>query len=364
MERDIIMKEIYELLNNVEINLDEYDDQKLSNYESKVIKRQILKEIKKLDHENKKKGKGFRTSIVAACLCALIGVGGISVAAAAGLLPVSETFREIFGINSTEKSKVADKMGSAIHISDEDNGYKITAEGVINDNEHIYVVYKIEKSDGSSLYKNKGCTNVDFWNFKMASWVNGSVGRVEQEYTSKYIRYYTKFTIDKKPDYQKSIKASLGDMRLWFGEEEIEVDGDWHFNLPLQSKDYSVDLADCQKISYGKTTGKLEELKISPIAYSVKVSSSDELSGNKLIKYLESTGKMVLYLKNGKQIGLGGGSWVTANQDGTWTFSVSGSFENLILPENMEKVMIGDSEFNLLQQEVPRFYAAEAKAAG
>ncbi len=132
---------------------------------------------------------------------------------------------------------------------------------------------------------------------------------------------------------------------LRFGEEKIEIDGDWHFNLPLKPKDYSVDLADHQEVSYGKTTGKLEELKISPMAYSIKVSSSDELSDNKLIKYLENTGKMVLCLKNVKQIELGGDSWVTANQDGTWTFSVSGSFKNLILPKDMEKVMIGDSRF-------------------
>lgn len=339
------MKDIYELLNTAEINLNEYDNQKLSDYESKVIKKQILKEIKKLEHKSKNTLRDFRTSIVAACLCALIVVGGISVSAATGLLPVSEIFKELFRIDSAEKSKVADKMGTAISISDEDNGYKITAEGVINDDEHICVVYKIEKSDGSSLYENKACTDVDFGDFKMASWVNGFDGQVEQEHNSNYIKYYTNFTMRKKLDKQKSIKASLKDMQLWFGEEEIEIDGDWHFNIPLKSKNSSVDLAKHQEISYGKTTGKLEELKISPMAYSIKISSSDTLSDNELIKYLESTGRMILCLKNGKEIELGGGSWVTANKDDTWTFSVSGSFENLILPEDMEKVIIGNSEF-------------------
>ncbi len=81
------------------------------------------------------------------------------------------------------------------------------------------------------------------------------------------------------------------------------------------------------------------------MAYSIKISSSDELSDDGLIQYLESEGKMILCLKNGKKIELGGGSWVTDNQDSSWTFSVSGSFENLILPEDMDKVMIGDSEF-------------------
>ncbi len=337
------MKDIYELLNDAEISLDEYDDQKLSDYESKVIKKRISKEIKKLDDKNK--GRGFRTSIVAACLCALIGVGGISVAGATGLIPVSETFKEILGIDSAEKSKVADTMGSAINISDEDNGYKITAEGIINDNKHIGVVYKIEKSDGSSLYEDKVCTDISFWNFKMGSWVNGCMGRVDQAYNPEYIKYYTKFTMDEKLDDQKSIKASLKDMRLWFGEEGIKIDGDWHFNLPLKSKDHAVDLADDQEISYGKTTGKLEELKISPMAYSIKISSSDKLLGDELIRYLESTGKMILCLKNGKEIALDGGSWVTADKDGTWTFSISGSFEDLILPEDMEKAIIGDSEF-------------------
>ncbi len=48
--------------------------------------------------------------------------------------------------------------------------------------------------------------------------------------------------MDKKPENQKSINASLGDMQLCFGEEEIEIEGDWQFKLPLKSEDYSVDL--------------------------------------------------------------------------------------------------------------------------
>lgn len=47
------MEDIYELLNNAEMNLKEFENQKLSDYESKIAKKQILKEVRKMKKSKK-----------------------------------------------------------------------------------------------------------------------------------------------------------------------------------------------------------------------------------------------------------------------------------------------------------------------
>ena len=241
------MKDIYEILNDAEMNVEEYEDQKLSDYENKAVKQQISREIKKM----KNKRKIWKVSVAAACMYMVIG--GYSISAAAGLLPIPEIFKTTFGIDSKEKIEVANDLGSSINVSDEAEGYRITAEGVLADSKNMCIVYKIEKSDGSSLSeKGEICTNAEFLHFNGGSyWSHGSAGVVEQEHNAYSIEYYTSFTFSENL-YGKE-KITLRDMKLWFGDEVVEVSGSWEFEIPLETEDCSVDLADGQKIKCGRS---------------------------------------------------------------------------------------------------------------
>lgn len=336
------MNNIYELLNDAQINLEEYEEQNLSDYEIHKTKKKVLKEINRM---NKKKLK-WKTAVATACLCLVLGLGTVSVVA--GLLPIPESVKNVFGIKSTEQVESAEKMGTAINISSVDKGYKITATGVLRDSRHVCVTYRVEKADGSTLdKKGRKCTNVDFWNFDSNdSWMGAEVDIVNREYSPYYIDCYTIWNYIGEVD--KRVEVSLGELRLWFDNEEyesIEVDGKWKFEIPTDIEDSSIDIAEGQTIKFGKNKGTLDELRISPIGYSISVTSDEEVHDNEMIKGID--GQIWLYLKNGEKIQCGGPSGPIDNGDGTWSFREIGTFEKLIPLSSMDKVVFEDYEISI-----------------
>ncbi|MBE5959106.1 MAG: hypothetical protein E7254_09645 [Lachnospiraceae bacterium] len=67
------MKDIYEMLNDVDMNIEEYDNQKLSEYETQKIKKQISKEIQGMN------SKKLIKPAVAVAACAAVAVGVINI---------------------------------------------------------------------------------------------------------------------------------------------------------------------------------------------------------------------------------------------------------------------------------------------
>lgn len=197
--------------------------------------------------------------------------------------------------NITEMEKwLSGEMGSSAGMCTQDNGIKITAEGVLRDSQHISIVYKIERTDGSALDKNgRKCVNVDFWNFKCedssgATEYSGEVGTIEQEFGSKHIKYYTTFNCNNK--FDKPIDIKLSDIRLWFEDAKdaedsiVEIEGDWKFSISNNCKDCSINLAKGQELEIAGNKANLEKLIISPMGFYIELTSKEEFSDNKIIK--------------------------------------------------------------------------------
>lgn len=343
------MKELYELLNEVQIDLNEYDDSTLSEFENKRIKKRLFNNLSRKSQGRKIIKTQF--SKVCACAAIVLCLSSISVAAATGVL--TEGIKTLFHIDSMEKEKVASDMTSTAGMVSENKGYKITAESVMRDKKHICIVYAVEKSDGSSLDKTgKNCLNVDFWDFncednKGNSWCAGDVGKLDQKVETNTIRYATTFICDAKMD--KKINVTLNDLRLWFegDESEVDIEGDWKFSIPTDYDDCSVNLAKNQKLEFVGAQANLEELTISPMGYYLSVGIKDKLDSDKIIRKMESSDYIYLQLKNGDKISLEGASSSVVNDDGTWSFRVYGTFDRLILLEEMDKAVIGEEEFEI-----------------
>lgn len=340
------MNNIYELLNNAEIDLDDYNGEKLSDLESQKAKKQITKELKKM---KKRTIRRLHTSVAVAGLCVILGAGGISVAAATNILPITEVIKELFGIDSEEEKQVLSDMGANLNESDECQGYKITVESVVNDEKHIAVIYRIEKADGSNLYEDEICTDVRFWDRKLnVSTYGGSSGGLEQNLNKKMIRFFDECYLGESIEDKEQIMVELNDMKLFFEKREVEIKGNWKFVLPVQKIDYSIKLAENQEIVYEDICARIEELTISPIGYSIELRLvGDYEDKRKIIRYLGKTGTLTLRLKNGDEVDLGGASGPTCNEDGSWTFHLINTFDELILREDMEKIVIGNKEFSL-----------------
>lgn len=79
------MNKLYELLNEVSVDLGEYKEQELSELETKRIKKNVLNGIKVRKKQNNTKW----TTLVKACACVvlILGAGSAGIAAANGQLP-------------------------------------------------------------------------------------------------------------------------------------------------------------------------------------------------------------------------------------------------------------------------------------
>lgn len=340
------MSELYRLLNNVSADPEEYEGKSLSELETKRIKKTVLREIS----NRKKQKKTAGLSLLKACVCAVLvlSVGGIGIAAASGRLPME--LRNLFHIDSAKKLQTADKMGKALSISAEDAGIRITAEGVMRDQKHVGIVYKIERMNGGTLDpKGRKCTGVEFDALKCIDSddnrsMSGSQDILKQEESADYVRYYTVFDYDK--EVNEKLQITMSDMKLWFGgrqESGTEFNGNWSLNISTGYKDCSVELASGQELQFGKEKATLEELSVSPMGYYLEISSKESFEHRKWIKKVD--GRISLYLKNGDVIALDGSNGPVIPDDGTWSFRIRGNFDKMILLDEMEKIKISNFTF-------------------
>lgn len=331
------MENIYELLNYAEMNVEEFENQTLSSYESKIAKKKISKEIRKLQSSKKPWKKTFAAA--AACTWVMIGIGSIS--AATGWMPIPDAFQTIFGIQTDEELEAANTIGTSTHVVAENHGYKISAEGIMGDGKNVGIVFQIEKSDGSALLRNgKAPSSVDFLEFGSEDCLHGMSGTIEDSNQAGSIGYYIAFTF--QDNVENHVFISLEDMQLWNGDERINVSGKWEFDIPFEVQSSSVNLAAGQKFEYGNSKGTIDELMISPIGFSVQVTTTDQLSDSDFIDM-----PMEIHLKNGEVVELYGGCGPEYNEDGTWTWRQDGVYEKLILLDRIESVMVGDTKFEM-----------------
>lgn len=72
---------IFDLLNDVQVNLDEYDTQDLSPEEKKQVQERVLREVKNMRKNNHKNGmkKGWKIAGIAAAACVAVSLSLIHI---------------------------------------------------------------------------------------------------------------------------------------------------------------------------------------------------------------------------------------------------------------------------------------------
>lgn len=336
------MANMYELFNSVDMDLKEYEDQQLSDYELHKLKKDVKKKLKM------RNGGGIRKKgiVVAACFCAVFGISTVS--AVAGLLPVPESIRNVFGIQSTEQIQLSQDMGRTLDIESVSEGYRITATGVLKDASNICVTYRIEKADGSALSEDKkACSDaaIMYVDTKQG-WLGGSAGIIQGENSPYYIDFYMIFNYDSS--IRDDMTLSLQKLNLWFDQDEdepAEIDGTWAFTIPMDMKDSSIEIASKKAIQIGKNKGTLENLNVSPMGFSFCVTFGEEFDQNDLM--IEGDRHIWLYLKNGDKIYLNGSSAVKEVNDKQRNYIKTGTFDQFIPIDEMDKIVLGEYEFEV-----------------
>lgn len=103
-------EKIFDLLNDVQVNLDEYDTQDLSPEEKKQVQERVLREVRNMRNNNHKgrMKKGWKIAGIASAACVAVSVAAIGSNPVAARELLSETFQKI--ISGVEGEKNGDEL--------------------------------------------------------------------------------------------------------------------------------------------------------------------------------------------------------------------------------------------------------------
>lgn len=103
-------KKIYDLLNGVEVNFNEYEVKELSQVEKKILKKRVLGEVRHMKKNSQINGtkRGWKIAGVAAAACMAVSVAAVGSNPAAARQLFSSTFQKI--ISGTESVKNGDEL--------------------------------------------------------------------------------------------------------------------------------------------------------------------------------------------------------------------------------------------------------------
>lgn len=351
-------KKMYELLNNVDIDFDQYEEIPLSSEENKAVKSRILKEIGNMnDNKKRKKISWPAKRMIAAVLCMVILITGTVGASASGYFgQVSEAFKNVFHLND-KTSKVADEEGSMIGKSVTDNGIKITLDAVLGDSYNVAFVCTIQKEDGTAF---EHLTDDDLSNDEMIfeeedisiDKISGFIGESsgesyfydadKKDHAFQYVRLSK---CDQKIKKGMTANIKLKNLRCYDNEnDKLFAKGEWKFKVPLQYENQSKNIASEQTFEVDNICFKIKNLSISSVGIHFDCVTDNENVNHNPEKYMRTFDKidtMKLTFKNGKTMICDNfGSYASEDENDNTMYSLTKIFDKMINMDQLDYITI------------------------
>lgn len=231
------MKDIYELLNEVNIDEDEFEEMDVSEFEKAKVKSILKKSIVK-----KKKRIGWKMKVVSVAMILGLSVTTIGVAfpAYAVNLPI---IGDVFRFLDNGKTGVYDnykEFSTEMNLTQESNGIKMTINDAVFDGNTISITYSIESK--KDLDEEFIMLRTSMPEIKGTSSMTGSFdfSKVDDHH---YVGL-SKFTpLDSPINSKKAIDIKWKINSFYLEGSEKSVEGDWEFAFSLKSTDNQVQLS-------------------------------------------------------------------------------------------------------------------------
>ncbi|MFT5871520.1 MAG: hypothetical protein ACI8WT_000440 [Clostridium sp.] len=231
------MKDIYELLNDVDIDVDEIDENEDGNIKVEYIEKlRIKKALRKAIKKNRSWNK--RAIIAAGLFFAMIGCAGVIGVANPAYATDIPIVGDIFRFLDNGRTGVYDKYkenANEINVTKESNGNSITIKDAIFDGRTLTYTYEIKsnKDLGERPTLGIGGSVIQIEDYKGGLAGSSGTQRVDK---NTYVGKDT-YTIDEqreKINFQLKIK-SIADVSSGEAKEANEAKGNWKFKISLQA---------------------------------------------------------------------------------------------------------------------------------
>lgn len=291
------MKDNFEILNNVEMDLDRYED---LNIDKDKLKKKMRGQIKSKSKLKKNITKVAGIFIVGGGLV----VAGIINPSLANKIPVIENIfedlNETFGLDTVDG-----RYAQGIGQTQTKNGVTVSIEEAVSDGHNLYLTYKIkseEKLPRYDEYRPYGGNSGEFAIYsdikidKDGSWVTGTglTGYYKDEYTFVGMESYQLEFKGKEAPSNFNVKIKINHIGGVFANIKEMIKGPFKFSLNIDSK------VDKEVIAVNKSQDgyKVRTIEVSPYGINVNVEFpknyvSDRDDILKEVNLYDDTGKQV-----------------------------------------------------------------------
>ncbi|MEY8346806.1 DUF4179 domain-containing protein [Bacillus cereus] len=221
------MKDIYELLNDIDIDEKELEEMKAYEFEREKVKRHLKQSI-----HQKKKMKKWKKGVAAASILVGLSVAtlGIGFPTYAGGLPIVGDIFRFLDNGRTGLYENYKEFSTELNMTRESNGVKVTINDAVFDGRTVAITYSIESD------KDLG-ENPNIFGFPQVMGFNGAGGgsKVTKVGEKKYVGMTT---ISGHSSKRLDVANVRWDMEaIDMHEEEKSIKGNWNFALSLKAMD-------------------------------------------------------------------------------------------------------------------------------
>lgn len=318
------MKDIYELLNDIDIDEKELEEIEASEIEKEKVKRNVKQSIR-----TKKKMKSWKKGVAAASILVGLSVAtlGIGFPTYAGGLPIVGDIFRFLDNGRTGLYENYKEFSTELNMTRESNGIKVTINDAVFDGRTITITYSIESE------KDLGEKPFPFGSPQVRGF-NGGGGssNVTKVGEGKYVGMTT---------MSGHGSERLDVANVWWDIEAIELDyegkaikGNWNFALSLKAMD-SKELK-VNKVSENELIKiNIDKMEVTPMSYIVFFNQEE----SKALRNIWDSADVELEIKDdlGNHYageGNGGSSTVAEPHKSSW----SATFKKL--NENATKLIV------------------------
>ncbi|MFZ0443225.1 MAG: DUF4179 domain-containing protein [Bacillus sp. (in: firmicutes)] len=250
------MKDIYELLNDIDIDENEFHEMEVSEFEKAKVKKTLKQSL-----NQKKKGKSWKRNVAVSAI--IIGLTastfGLTFPATAGNIPV---IGDIFRFLDNGRTGLYDdykEYSTEINMTEESKRITVTINDAIYDGKTVSITYSIE-------------SNQDLGNNPMIGGqidIKGSTGQAGTSTISKvdenhYVGLITASSMNLMNEDTVKIKWNLESITI--PEKQEEIKGKWNFSLALDATESSTQFSD-QIVEHNGVQVHVGEISITPMSF-------------------------------------------------------------------------------------------------
>ncbi|WP_040203423.1 DUF4179 domain-containing protein [Neobacillus jeddahensis] len=269
------MKDIYELLNDIDVDVTEFEEMEVTKLEIAKVKKSLKKSM-----NEKKKLKGLKKNLLAASIivCFSAATVGLTFPAYAKNIPgINDIFRYfdndrlafINGTNENKSNATAEKQtglyhdykkySSDINMTKESNGTKITIKEAVFDGKTVSITFSIESEQDLGEQATIFSPKIDG--------MNGTAGtsKISKIDKNKYVGILTMSNLEDKKLDRANIKWAIDHIQI---DKQTSIKGDWPFAFSVKAVDSKVQENQGSAEKNGVKVN-IEEITSTPMSFTV-----------------------------------------------------------------------------------------------